>query len=119
MAAMNRFDIRIIGVKDTEPCPTFALTPSRWGPRWSMPQRIVSRHINPLSPTVVSVGFFMAGKAFNIIPGEAELSGTTRTFDLEVLELLGIPDEKDPSRGVRFHGRPFRKTHFDSGIRPT
>ena len=37
--------------------------------------------MNPLSPTVVTVGSFHSGTAFNIIPGEAELSGTTRTFD--------------------------------------
>ena len=41
-------------------------------------QRIVSRHMGPLEPAVVT---FHAGTAFNIIPGEAELSGTTRTFN--------------------------------------
>jgi amidohydrolase len=46
-------------------------------------QRIVSRHMDPMEPTVVTVGSFHAGTAFNIIPGEAELSGTTRTFDLD------------------------------------
>jgi amidohydrolase len=39
--------------------------------------------MNPLAPTVVTVGTFHAGTAFNIIPAEAELSGTTRTFDLK------------------------------------
>jgi amidohydrolase len=47
-------------------------------------QRIVSRHMDPMEPTVVTVGTFHAGTAFNIIPGEAELSGTTRTFDLNI-----------------------------------
>ena len=37
--------------------------------------------MDPLEPTVVTVGTFHAGTAFNIIPAEAELSGTTRTFD--------------------------------------
>jgi amidohydrolase len=44
-------------------------------------QRVASRQINPLSPVVLTVGRFHAGTAFNIIPGEAEMSGTTRTFD--------------------------------------
>jgi amidohydrolase len=46
-------------------------------------QRIASRHMDPLEPTVVTVGTFHAGTAFNIIPGEAQLSGTTRTFNPE------------------------------------
>ena len=49
-------------------------------------QRIVSRHSDPLEPAVVTVGTFNAGTAFNIIPGEATLSGTTRTFSNSVWE---------------------------------
>jgi len=33
---------------------------------------------------VVTVGSFHAGTTFNIIPGEAEMCGTTRTFNLEI-----------------------------------
>jgi amidohydrolase len=46
-------------------------------------QRIVSRQTNPIEPAVVTVGTFNAGTAFNIIPAEAVLSGTTRTFNEE------------------------------------
>lgn len=49
-------------------------------------QRIVSRQMNPLNPAVVTVGTFHAGTAFNIIPAEATLSGTTRTFDRDIWE---------------------------------
>ncbi len=44
-------------------------------------QRIVSRKLNPLSPSVVTIGSFHAGSAPNAIPGKAYLSGTTRSFD--------------------------------------
>jgi amidohydrolase len=40
--------------------------------------------MNPLEPAVVTVGMFHAGTAFNIIPGEAQLTGTTRTFNLDI-----------------------------------
>jgi amidohydrolase len=40
--------------------------------------------MNPLNPTVVTIGRFHAGTTFNVIPGEAELSGTTRTFDRDI-----------------------------------
>ena len=46
-------------------------------------QRIVSRHIDPMEPAVVTIGMFNAGTAFNVIPDEAAISGTTRTFNLE------------------------------------
>ncbi|UCF81956.1 MAG: M20/M25/M40 family metallo-hydrolase, partial [Desulfobacteraceae bacterium] len=47
-------------------------------------QRIVSRHMNPLDPTVVTIGSFHSGTAFNVIPEVTEMSGTTRTFDMEI-----------------------------------
>jgi amidohydrolase len=47
-------------------------------------QHIVSRRIDPLQPAVVSVGSVHAGDAPNVIPGHAELTGTTRSFDPDV-----------------------------------
>jgi len=44
-------------------------------------QAVVSRQTDPLLPAVVTVAEFHAGTAFNIIPGEAKLSGTVRTLD--------------------------------------
>ncbi len=47
-------------------------------------QTLVSRAIDPLQPAVVTVGEFRAGDAFNVIAGEARLSGTIRTFDRDL-----------------------------------
>ena len=44
-------------------------------------QRVVARKLNPLTPSVVSLGSFHSGSAPNIIPKEAEITGTIRTFD--------------------------------------
>jgi len=119
MAAMNRFDIRIIGSQGHGAMPHLCVDALEVGTQViNALQRIVSRHMNPLTPTVVSVGSFHAGKAFNIIPGEAELSGTTRTFDLEVWNswesrmrkiLQGVCD----SMGARF------ELNFEFGYPPT
>ncbi len=85
MAAMDRFDIRIIGKGGHGAMPNHCIDALEVGTQVvSALQRIVSRHMDPLTPTVVTVGSFHAGTAFNIIPEEAELSGTTRTFDREV-----------------------------------
>jgi amidohydrolase len=51
-------------------------------------QHIVSRRIDPLQPAVVTVGSLHAGDAPNVIPGRAELTGTTRSFDPDVRERL-------------------------------
>ncbi|WP_066151567.1 M20 family metallopeptidase [Halalkalibacter krulwichiae] len=51
-------------------------------------QQIVSRNVNPLKAAVVTVGSFHSGSAFNVIADQAELTGTVRTFDSEVQELI-------------------------------
>lgn len=44
-------------------------------------QMLVSRGVDPRSPTVLTFGQFHAGSAPNIIPTCAEIAGTLRTFD--------------------------------------
>jgi amidohydrolase len=44
-------------------------------------QNIISRGINPLNPTVISIGAFHAGSVFNAIADEAILKGTVRNTD--------------------------------------
>ena len=85
MAAMDRFDIKIIGRSGHGAMPHFCVDALEVGTQVvSALQRISSRHMNPLEPAVVTVGMFHAGTAFNIIPGEAQLTGTTRTFNLDI-----------------------------------
>jgi amidohydrolase len=47
-------------------------------------QTIVSRETAPVQSAVVTIASIRAGDAFNVIPGEAVLSGTIRTFDPEL-----------------------------------
>jgi amidohydrolase len=119
MAAMNRFHIRIIGSEGHGAMPHLCVDALEVGTQVvNALQRIVSRHMDPLKPTVVSIGAFHAGQAFNIIPGEAVMSGTTRTFDLEIWNswesrigkiVQGVCD----SMGARF------ELNFDFGYPPT
>lgn len=44
-------------------------------------QQIVSRNANPIMPSVLSIGKFIANGATNIIPEEVKMEGTFRTFD--------------------------------------
>lgn len=51
-------------------------------------QQLVSRRVNPTESAVLSVGSFVAENAFNIIADSAKLSGTVRTFNPEVRDLM-------------------------------
>ena len=51
-------------------------------------QTIVSREKNPLESAVLSITQIHAGSATNVIPDEAELVGTVRTFSYAVLDLI-------------------------------
>jgi amidohydrolase len=56
----------------------------------TMLQTIVSREIAPKDPAVFTVGQFTAGTTFNVIPDEAVLKGTVRSFDAVVR--AGMPE---------------------------
>jgi hippurate hydrolase len=79
-------------------------------------QTIVSREMNPLEPTVVTVGSFHAGTKHNIIPDEAHLQLTVRTMNpaqrAKVLSAIsrmakgisaaaGVPDEHAPTIEIK------------------
>ncbi len=54
-----------------------------------MLQTLISRETSPLQPAVVTVGAIHAGDAHNVIPGEAEIRGTVRTYDAALRATLG------------------------------
>jgi amidohydrolase len=75
-------------------------------------QTLVSRENNPLDPAVVTVGSFHAGTKSNIIPDEAKLALTVRSYKPETRKLLldgiarivrgeaiaaGIPEDRMPT----------------------
>jgi hippurate hydrolase len=51
-------------------------------------QSVVSRNVDPLESAVVSVTTFNAGDTFNVIPQRARLTGTGRSLDARVRDLL-------------------------------
>lgn len=51
-------------------------------------QAVITRNKNPIDAGVLSVTEFHAGSATNVIPDEATLRGTVRTFSLEVRNLI-------------------------------
>jgi hippurate hydrolase len=51
-------------------------------------QSVVSRNVKPGRAAVLSVTQVHAGDAYNVIPGTARLSGTVRTFSVDVMDLV-------------------------------
>ncbi len=47
-------------------------------------QQIVSRKVNPIDSAVLSVGYFVAENAFNVIADKVRIGGTVRTFNEDV-----------------------------------
>ncbi len=85
MAAADHFKVRIVGKGGHAAHPNLAEDPVLAASHVvSALQSVVSRHTEPLEAAVVSVTVFHAGTAFNIIPQEAHLEGTIRTFAPEV-----------------------------------
>jgi amidohydrolase len=82
LAAMFKFDITINGKGGHGAMPHLCVDALDVGCQVvDALQRIVSRKLNPLHPSVISVGQFQSGTTFNVIPESAFLSGTSRTFD--------------------------------------
>ncbi|WP_431472895.1 M20 metallopeptidase family protein [Ornithinimicrobium sp. W1665] len=80
-AASDNFDLRICGV------PSHAAYPHRGrdpivaaAAVIQALQHVVSRRVDPMSPSVVSVGRVIGGDSHNAIPEEVLLQGTVRTF---------------------------------------
>jgi hippurate hydrolase len=51
-------------------------------------QTIISRNRNPVDAAILSITQIHAGSATNVIPDEAVLRGTVRTFSTEVLDMI-------------------------------
>jgi amidohydrolase len=51
-------------------------------------QSIVARNVDPLKPAVLTVASIQGGEAFNVIPPKVEMTGTIRTFEPEVREIV-------------------------------
>jgi amidohydrolase len=85
MAAMDRFDLKIKGRGGHGAMPHLCVDALEVGTQVvNALQRIASRQMSPLQPSVVTVGSFHAGTTFNVIAEEADLCGTTRTFDKSI-----------------------------------
>ena len=81
LAASDRWDIVVKGRGSHAAHPHLGTDPFVIGAQIVLAlQTIGSRNVDPLDSAVVSVGFMRGGSAYNVIPDELHIGGTSRSF---------------------------------------
>ncbi len=89
MASSNEFHVTVKGKGSHAAQPHKAIDPVMTAVHIAQAwQSIVARNVNPNDPAVVSITQIHTGSATNVIPDEAMMVGTVRTFSLPVLDLI-------------------------------
>ena len=89
MASSNEFHVTVRGKgahaaqpqKGIDPVMVAVQIAQSW-------QTIVSRNVNPIDPAVLSLTQIHSGSATNVIPDDAQMIGTVRTFSNATLDLI-------------------------------
>src|SRR3989338_1005677 len=85
MAAVDQFEIKIFGNGGHAAYPHEGKDALLIGAEIVQAlQTIVSRKIDPVEPCVVTVGTFQSGSRYNILAGDATLTGTVRTLSEKI-----------------------------------
>ncbi|WP_095742914.1 M20 metallopeptidase family protein [Sediminibacillus massiliensis] len=80
-------------------------------------QQIVSRRIDPLGTAVLTIGSFQSGSTFNIIADTAKITGTVRTFDESVQDLV-IEEMEKVIKGTCIGADASYEFQYDKGYPP-
>jgi amidohydrolase len=89
LAAVDHFRIQVMGKQSHGAAPHLGVDPVVMAAQAvSAFQTIRSRNLNPLEPSVVTVGIVRGGTRFNIIPDQVHLEGTVRTYNPDVRDAV-------------------------------
>ncbi len=89
MAAADEITITVIGKGGHGSLPQLSVDPVLVASQLIVNlQSIVSRNVDPLEAVVITIGRIEAGTAHNLIPSQARMLGTVRTFNAEVQRLI-------------------------------
>ena len=120
MGAVDRIDLKITGKGGHAAIPHMTIDPIPVASEIVLAlQTIVSRNINPLDSAVISVTNFNAGTgADNVIPSEADLKISVRSFTHEVRALLKKRITEICENIARLHGTT-AEIIYEYGYDPT
>src|SRR5207302_1589985 len=105
LAASDRWDIRIKACGTHAAHPHLGIDPFVIGARIVLAlQTIASRNVDPLEAAAVSVGFIKGGSAYNVIPDDLHIGGTSRSFRPEVSDPICAASARSPAGSRRCTG---------------
>lgn len=109
MAGCTLFRIRVTGKGCHGAMPETGIDPINIAAHIYLAiQEITAREIQAKEPAVITIGRFSAGQAPNIIPQEAVLEGTIRTFDRELsAQILQRLEEIASNTAAAFRGTAY------------
>jgi amidohydrolase len=94
MAASDSIEITIKGRGGHGAQPEHTIDPIVTAAQFvSTVQTVVSRKLDPLEPSVVTIGAIHGGTAHNVIPDDVRLLGTVRTFNEELRDVMAAKIE--------------------------
>ncbi|MFY9138347.1 M20 aminoacylase family protein [Zwartia sp.] len=89
MASSNQFHIKVRGKGAHAGMPQLGIDPVMTAVHIAQAlQSIVTRNRHPLEAAVLSITQIHTGSADNVIPTEADMRGTVRTFTIETLDMI-------------------------------
>lgn len=115
MASTDEFIITILGKGGHGGMPHAAVDSIVVGASLVMQlQSIVSRAVDPLDPSVVTIGYFTGGTVQNVIAEESKLGGTVRCFDEDVREMISQKIHQLAKHTAEAYGAT-AQVHYTSG----
>jgi amidohydrolase len=118
MAAPDAFSIKVIGKGGHAASPHETIDSIAIGAQVvTNLQHIVSRNTDPLESLVLSITKFIAGSAFNVIPGSVEIGGTVRSFNPELRKSVPELMERVIKGITEAHGASYEFI-YQNGYRP-
>ena len=119
LASSDHFRITIEGQQSHGAAPHRSIDPVVMASQAVMAfQTIRSRNLDPLQPSVISVGIIRGGERFNIIPAQVHLEGTVRTYSAEVRDTIQRRLDEILA-GVTAAGGGGYKLDYERGTPPT
>ncbi|MBS0334077.1 MAG: amidohydrolase [Proteobacteria bacterium] len=115
-SSADGFEITFLGRGAHGSRPQLSLDPVMMAARFTVDlQSVISREKDPAAFGVISVGAIQAGSAGNIIPDQALVRGTIRSYDPATREILKTGTARTAKAVAEMARAPAPKIDFDAG----
>ncbi|MBS0362856.1 MAG: amidohydrolase [Proteobacteria bacterium] len=115
-SSSDGFEITFLGRGAHGSRPQLSIDPVMMAARFTVDlQSVISREKDPAAFGVISVGAIQAGSAGNIIPDQAIVRGTIRSYDPATREILKTGAERTAKAVAEMARAPAPKFVFDQG----